>query len=88
MLHIFTIFSDISISVLEGVLEKAPDQAKKGIQNAINRSTKGQNTAPEAVNKRGPKSASDTHGVAPVGDSTKTSQKGKAKGPKTKANGR
>lgn len=65
------------ISVLKGVLEKVPDQEKKGIQNAINRSSNGHKTAPEAVNKRGPKSAS----VAPVEDSTKTSQKSKAKKP-------
>ncbi len=76
------------ISVLEGVLEKAPEQAKRGLQNAINRSSKGGNTASETVDKRGPKSGSDTHGVAPAGDSTKTSQKGKAKSPKSKANGK
>lgn len=48
------------ITVLKDVLVNAPEQEKKGLQNAIDRSSKGHNTAPDAVNRRGPKNTEGT----------------------------
>ncbi|MCK4268478.1 MAG: hypothetical protein KAX16_06570 [Actinomycetia bacterium] len=48
------------ITVLKDVLINAPEQAKKGLQNAIDRSSGEHNTAPDAVNRRGPKNTEGT----------------------------
>lgn len=48
------------ITVLKDVLINAPEQAKKGLQNAIVRSSGEHNTAPDAVNRRGPKNTEGT----------------------------
>jgi len=65
------------VAILEGVLDKVPDQAKEGILNAISNSTKDKTNSGKAFGKKG--SNGDTDDSDVEDDSSENGSKGKSK---------